>query len=1580
MTETLPAWDDDESTALPAWDDDDESSFADSVLDVLKAVPAGVHQAGATIVGATQGAGAGILGALGDTEGRDRNFREMEKTFDAVKSFWGDRTTGTGKVVQGVAGSLPLIKLAALGALGATLQSQHELDQAGVSPAAAQRVAVTQGAANLALGAVPIVKPLAASVGNAAIGAATDKISSNILKQEGFSKQAEMFDPTDPVNRLVDLVVGGVGSKAYHNKTEINQKKTFEDTQKKLDEIDAKNKPLQFDTGLSLVDKETPSTIERPFDPRVGDTGFERTGGLETQLDSIDFPSRFDAYQKDQRIYDLREQVEALAEKRKLEQAKENPDTSELTKLDREATKLIKQTEEIAVSEYGLDRGGYRRALYESDIGRVFEHLDILSEGGKGTPRPESGLKMPIEKTFTLEPKSADENQTGSSRNIPNKHQEIPVDAFGYADKPTFENGLKWIAQKANKAPERALANLLLDFGKKVDISFQWAKNRLGDIANVVHSSTDPNTGITRTAVASHQATSEGSLITSSKRGSTVENMLHEGVHAGTVKYMETRPTAPLTMEMVRIYGQVISKAPERFYGLKNAFEFVTAAMTNHDFQKWLSTHTVEGKPTTNLPQTVWRAVTKTIAKMMGRDSPDINNALDRVVWLGEEMIHDYMKNAEAITKDYVNLGEKYRPLFSPESALKLNGKVLDSTILEALDNQAGGSKERSEYEGSKFQPEKEASELIKGPLSKVLSENISPDPNVEQLLPLMRAEEDTPIRNSLQSGISLTALKTKSVILQTVGRIFQNARKRANLTIEQNIVPIEHSLRNLIASGESQSVWEVFKREMFNERRYTPEELKSVLSEKGVDFYNKLRSAFDLALEKQNEVRVARGKQALAPLDAYLSSRWVGNFAAEVRDSHGKLLWVIRETSKLKLAKAKAYIEANYPTAVVSDTRIIESASAKSDLSTAYDTFVKVMGKDDPRVQEIRSLLEEMDKNEGWSALAQSKHFEEKGNIRGFAGDRPWRNQQKEAISGFQQQFEYLKNAFKWSELNSAVDKVQPILKDTEIKNKSALSFSRDYIKNNLGMSDKAWVRGLENSISSLLGVSPSALYGVLGVSKSVFYLQRLAFSLGFSTANTIQFAYTIPSHALLTGEGYSHDPVKTTLRSGSDSAKILAYVAGLKTGESGKHLDKQMTPFCKAMLQYMQANGVIRVSPLDEVRDLSRPQFVHDIENVAGKTMTIPEQIARTTAFTSFSHHLAQSGKFTDALSLFQKAQELTDAFMVSYEREERPMMFNQFGLLGEALSTLQTFKFNYFNQLGLYYDAALKGNSTPLIYFMGVQMALGGVLGLPFMQEIEDIWEFAKKHLMSARLYNQVKDISPKAFILENTLPMVSHGLLSDVTGVNFSSRFDAGNVVDFGLSPLFPNIADQLKQVSKIANAVADPTAENVEGAIIGSLPPTLAGAFETTTDTFKNNLGLPVSVNNPTQAIYPRNESDTLKKSLGLTSLDESRYNEAIFRQRAMETQTREYSKGVLLDLKKALVAKSPDPDKIRSLAQLYRDLTDNPDWELDKLYEETQASYNLPPHLRAALQAETVSGAKRASKWQNIAERSLNGN
>jgi hypothetical protein len=789
--------------------------------------------------------------------------------------------------------------------------------------------------------------------------------------------------------------------------------------------------------------------------------------------------------------------------------------------------------------------------------------------------------------------------------------------------------------------------------------------------------------------------------------------------------------------------------------------------------------------------------------------------------------------------------------------------------------------------------------------------QDVIPKPEVfENLKQRILGEKDGPnLIKGIQSGALNTAQKIRSSLIEGIYHWNNYAMKRSEYAIRNLVVPTEKMFKRL-SMQELSHVATVLKREMFDGKTHTVEQLReNGMTDRAIQAHQALRKNFDAALQKLNEGRAAFGKKPIEARDAYLASRWAGDWHVPIYDKEGRIQWYIREQSRKSANKALEYLKSqdfakdlDLSKAEVTYRKSAFDPNSARDVMSAYKEFVDLL-PDGPKKEAIQSAMEEHMKNEAYDFMNTKKHFLNKSNVKGFIGDQPWKNEKQQATELVKQQFAYLKDAHRWSETQQAMGEIKKFLADPDVQKAQPnnVAYAHQYLQNALGMGTNRAIAALESNVAEMLGTSRSTFYRATNNLKSMFYLQTLGGSLGYMIAAPIQAAFGIAYHRLLSTEGISHNMAKTTALSLGDTFSGL-----IKHGYgelAGKDANMPMTSIGKEALKYAEDNGIISHDVFDENQAIGTGKAMSAVRHTLGVTLSVPEKIGRLSAFMSFVHHLDQSGKYASKAELFQKAEDLTNIVMNDFRRSERPMMFNKLGALGEQTIPLKSFLFSYFNQLSGMSRLAAKGTVTPLLAFLGVQFMIGGLNNMPGVNEADGLFQQGKNLLAGSRntiaAYDKVSQMRGlKEAIAANMPNWVAYGPMSALSGVNMSTRFST-SIVNTGhpLADIFPMTLDAKEAMSQ-AKFVLHPTEQNIAQALWVSGTPWMKGFMETHWDVFKTkNLetGQPMkdaegrqlyqraSDLSSYQGQVARTPDQEFKRSLGLRDLGEARTNDIMYR-------------------------------------------------------------------------------------------------
>lgn len=798
--------------------------------------------------------------------------------------------------------------------------------------------------------------------------------------------------------------------------------------------------------------------------------------------------------------------------------------------------------------------------------------------------------------------------------------------------------------------------------------------------------------------------------------------------------------------------------------------------------------------------------------------------------------------------------------------------------------------------------------------------------------------KDDINVFTYTQSGAGSVAAKTKNPFVQAAFELVTNAGKRSEKAIREAVFPTEKQLRSL-SKQELIDLSAVFKDEMFSGQKYDGELLAKHLSTAQLEAYNNLRNMFTKTLEAQNAARALEGKDPISEAEAYMSSRWEGRFRQPVYDSTGKLVWYLAADSKLGLSRQLDALKKQFPDLVVDPAKghVVGSSKTGGDVISMYSKMLDILDRNDPAVADIKKYMEEVVALEAEGALAQTKHFKEKGNIRGFVGDRPGKEGTfKEAVAMFEQQLQYAKNAFTWSELQKVADPIKEIVASPELQNAqpNTVKFIREYTKAAFGLKESSTVRAVENRFSDALGVSPKVLSDAVGNLKSFFILQKLGFNLAYGAANVVQSANVIPYMANLLEQGYIGNPVGAMAKA---TLKMPALVAYHFSGISKDKVNNApMSQFTKDMFKYAEDNGVIARSLAEEAPLAGGFSAAKRVGEVAASTMTVPEVMVRSFAFLSYADMLRQSGKFKNSIDIFKKAEELTNLSMVDYRPTERAMMFGKLGVTGDLLSTLQTYSFSYFNQFSHMTREAKEGKPLGLAAMAATHMALAGAMGVPYFNDLEKLYTLWRDKIAGNATYAKLMKSpffsDPKLWIMENAGEGAVYGWLSDKTGLGLTSRVAAPALSEMVQAPGAPVV--EMFNLGAAGLGALSGDKSKMGQAAMAITPPGLQGLLEQapfmegvtySVDKDDNKVFFTSKDLSDKKGSYKRDEADAQKRNWGFRSQKEVLERDLAYRVSNAGNVSRQRSTALVEDIYTA--SRNGDKERVKELATLYTQLT-----------------------------------------------------
>lgn len=948
-----------------------------------------------------------------------------------------------------------------------------------------------------------------------------------------------------------------------------------------------------------------------------------------------------------------------------------------------------------------------------------------------------------------------------------------------------------FILAALNKMPANARPRFALDIDPLTGKSRALTYDRTGNQGKDSAGQYDPNTD---TVWIGRKGENEGTLV-------------HETLHALTSRmlYLHT-PTSARVAGLYKIYKSVINDpAFKGQYGTLDIHEFIAEVFSSPTFQAKLAQHQVKGLA--DRAKNTLHAIVREIVTVLGyrSTSPEgriFTNALEEVIFHTEKLVNLYAENKESFDAAWYNANPQSRTvpgLPSRNSAVEKSVNLITGGAV-ATAKAAQSPPTISDPEVSKADQIESISGEVYIPKNPVID---------EALINKIKGEKDGSTWNALTPGALAKSELGQSTLVKTVYRLMNGAYKRAEYKTNTIVKPAKDTFIKILKNPTKAKIsHEILMRELKKGTDYTADELRSAgVSDDVIKAHLEFRSMMQQALEAQNAALRAKGLPEVKGIDAYISSRWSGPWRANIKDADGNIVWQVAEHSKKKAQDAIEWIKAKQPDLKFEDPAYRKGFERGDNVEAGYLDMLKMLDKDDPRVAVLESIYKDYLTGNTENVASQEKHHLRKKGVRGFAGDRAWSD--NDVRDFFTQQFAYAENAFKWSEAQKSVEGVKELLNNPDLQEsqKNNIAFSKDYVKNQLGFGTSESFDAIDNGLAKLVGTSPQKLQEYMGAAKTFFYLTKLGLSVPFTITQFLQPAITTPGwHAQLDSLGYKHNPIRSTFKSivGGAEAALWHYGVYFNAPELKAAAEKQMNPLDLEAAKYMEANGIIDINPMTDIKKGLRPAAVNMVAAPFEFTIKHSEVIARSMAFMGFVDHLKQSGKFDlktqeGRLKLFEKAEDMTNLSMTDYRTQERAMVFEKMGLTGDAAATLHSYQINNLMQLVKFGKEAKTGNVKPLIYMIGMQAAAAGLAGLWFVDDLDDLIDNLKK-LLPHDEYLKMKDFSIKKFIMENLGDVASHGLVSNVTGTNIHTRLNASDQL-----PIWPfeSQEDPLKNILGVA---------------------------------------------------------------------------------------------------------------------------------------------------------------------------------
>jgi len=750
------------------------------------------------------------------------------------------------------------------------------------------------------------------------------------------------------------------------------------------------------------------------------------------------------------------------------------------------------------------------------------------------------------------------------------------------------------------------------------------------------------------------------------------------------------------------------------------------------------------------------------------------------------------------------------------------------------------------------------------------------------------------PLGRGITPGGLLTAFAKKNPVVQYVAQEVNRAKIRANTSKHERLLNDKNGLKTLINKLDTpERVGKVLI-----EMEGKPGELDmSSLSNKERAVVTLLREVADQYLSEMDKVRTELGfTKPIKRRDNWLPGTFAGDFqvnvfrkhVAEDGTSHNEIIGRYGRNTRFGAENARAQLLEKYkndPSIIIEGVkhRPISRLELRES-NRVFSALEDMVGKDDPFFQTIQELKDQMLEAGPYEYLGVRKHFmpKKKVGVSGAKGFDDLIGMKENARDMFENTLQYFEQASEWIELQRAGIKIKDILGSAELRSQrpELMKYIDLYWRtvSKQGTNTSRAIDAITATMADVTGVGETPIRNLTRTIKSALTLSYLT-TPTFMAVQVLQPVQMMPTWmAYMRMKGAQGNPALSVALAGTDMSMMMHKEA--------------MTSFGREAFKWAEDNHALIPHMLDDIRPETMTRALGGARDLAGLPLRVVEEYTRRWAYLGFSHFLKSSGMETGP-HLYETALNLTNMSMTDYRLHERPLIYQQLGSIGEAMSTLTAFKHNNYGQMLGFIEHAksdpgrlidgktgkvIKDHSTrnaaaaALLAGVTGTMLFSGLSGMHFREDIDNIITGFNNFLLPY-LPGATKPIpTTMGYMIQELPDWATFGGISSMTGLDMSSRFSQAKALpEMGAGTIFPYTSDLLRRKDAVVDLITNPSMTTGKKALYANAPNALKGFME------EGNIpGISENVMHPEKGGFRRNDQDKMARYLGGRSLRESK--------------------------------------------------------------------------------------------------------
>jgi len=687
--------------------------------------------------------------------------------------------------------------------------------------------------------------------------------------------------------------------------------------------------------------------------------------------------------------------------------------------------------------------------------------------------------------------------------------------------------------------------------------------------------------------------------------------------------------------------------------------------------------------------------------------------------------------------------------------------------------------------------------------------------PEEAKLVYAQKPVKDIPhniVRNKLYSGAEgLLRQYPDNPFLNLLRTTLQEGRNNAEVFSKKYVTGPEGyvTVYRKLTKDEWVRVSEVLQG--LSERRITPtKELldKLGLNENQQNLIFTHQKAFDALFDVASNVNQKLGFPAFDKLEGYSPATFPGGYKAIVSEKRvskktgepiaPRTISVINADTRgeFKIAK-KHYEDKGYTVGELERKGLPTNARQPSGMFNGFNDIVNLLAENNPEFAKMKEIADDHTKGKIKQLYSFNVHELKKSGVEGSAGDKPWLSAEQNAKDHLEAIINHLEEGAKFYNYQEPLGNISKILSDPEVKLRNTKKYMEEHARHITGQNLNpigAATNWVVDGTAALFGKSfkvPNKWANELG-NLSALHMMGL-YNPAFLGMQLTQFITGGLPEAMKIRAATGLHPAEIAKSFNLGAAWNTALSAEKNLGVS---MGEAVPTHIREAASWAREHGMFDFSELELAHTALKNEKLVKAQNVAALPMSFGERATRPGVFMAFVdifHKFGLQGE--EGLKV---AQNATDFSMGNYHPDERPHIYQEFGVLGQGMGKLTTFKHNQITQWLTRGKDAINGRSiTPLAAMAALSLSLSGVTGLPGYQELD--WLVQK---LSGG--NRIRDLVMPSGDMPSP---VLDGPASYYTGFDFQSRLGMNRIlpdsVGAALNPQLANIGGMLGAVASYA---------------------------------------------------------------------------------------------------------------------------------------------------------------------------------